>query len=255
MESSDHLGMIEESMERIARRRGVPFSEDHFDAIVELLKDPYWGTSLARFEVMEPDERDQWVEGLIRFAMVGTGETLPVPEAITRVVLSQTSDDMLAEVLYDFVCEFLSRTCGDEEDQYRDAILNLPRGLLIVYLLTNLDGEVSNGGFQQFFTNSSGEFVPETLKACTLAGSTRHREVLAKAIAVWEPARQFIEASPDPSNVDQALWQRIEEEVTPQLEELDAAYSELEDVESIPSLIAKYVRARPDECLLELPPL
>jgi Domain of unknown function (DUF4375) len=43
----------------------------------------------------------------------------------------------------------------------------LTRGERLYFLITTLDGEVRNGGFSQFFSNSSGEHYEETVAALT----------------------------------------------------------------------------------------
>lgn len=253
MLSDEDRRMIEESLERIAQRRGVPFSEEHYDVIAELLGDPFFGAALPDMAKKDQTERDQWVESLLRLSLMENSDSLPVPEAITAEVLSDTQDEALPQLLYDFVCEYLDRAGFYQAESDREILHDLPRGLLIVYLLTALDGEISNGGFSQFFTNSSGDYVPETLRACTLAGYDKHRQILEQAIEVWEPARRVIEMSDQTSSVDREAWDAITAEITPQLEKLDSAYYEAENSEPFGDVIASYVRKHPDECLAELP--
>jgi hypothetical protein len=53
----------------------------------------------------------------------------------------------------------------------------------IVYLVAMFDGEVVNGGFSQFFENSSGEHAAETLNALKGIGAVRSADLLQRAMA------------------------------------------------------------------------
>jgi Domain of unknown function (DUF4375) len=55
------------------------------------------------------------------------------------------------------------------------------------YCIHQLETEVSSGGFHQFFTNPSGAFTRETLKALTAVGATATRALLERAIAIAYP--------------------------------------------------------------------
>lgn len=68
-------------------------------------------------------------------------------------------------------------------DNYSEMSLrNMPKVLQIVYLINDLEMEVNNGGYLQFFTNSTGRFVDETLEALELIGATHNHQLLTKAV-------------------------------------------------------------------------
>ena len=58
---------------------------------------------------------------------------------------------------------------------------NLPTGDRLYYLLNVLTGEVHNGGFDQFFSNSSGDRYTETLAALTEVGAQPSLQLLLDA--------------------------------------------------------------------------
>ncbi|WAC73762.1 DUF4375 domain-containing protein [Roseateles sp. SL47] len=57
----------------------------------------------------------------------------------------------------------------------------LPRGDQLYYLVNVLSGEVHNGGFDQFFSNSSGERYLETVAALNELGASSVEGLLQEA--------------------------------------------------------------------------
>jgi hypothetical protein len=53
-------------------------------------------------------------------------------------------------------------------------------------LVNSLDSQVWNGGFHQFFFNSSGDFALDTLKTLYRIGANSHASLLEKAIAIFQ---------------------------------------------------------------------
>ena len=49
----------------------------------------------------------------------------------------------------------------------------------------NLEREINNGGFNQFFWNSSGNFTHETLKALKIINANIPANIVEKAISHW----------------------------------------------------------------------
>ena len=54
-----------------------------------------------------------------------------------------------------------------------------------IYRVGSFHGEVINGGFSQFFSNSSGNWVPETMDALEEVGAQLSRRLLAEAQALF----------------------------------------------------------------------
>jgi Domain of unknown function (DUF4375) len=60
----------------------------------------------------------------------------------------------------------------------------LPHGDRLYWLISVLSGEVHNGGFDQFFSNSSGDLYQETVDALTEVGDETTQGLLREARAV-----------------------------------------------------------------------
>ncbi len=57
----------------------------------------------------------------------------------------------------------------------------------VAYCLHQLEAEVNNGGFHQFFSNSTGEYVLETIEALNAIGARKTSDLLKRAVAIGFP--------------------------------------------------------------------
>lgn len=74
----------------------------------------------------------------------------------------------------------IGKKCG-----YGVATRNISRAELTIYLCQALEGEVNNGGFSQFFFNSSGDYASETVEALREIGALKTAVILQKANSVY----------------------------------------------------------------------
>jgi hypothetical protein len=61
---------------------------------------------------------------------------------------------------------------------------NMPKTLQVAYLINTLEAEANNGGYLQFFTNSSGRYTAETLEALEAIGAEHNQKLLLEAIQI-----------------------------------------------------------------------
>ncbi len=182
------------------------------------------------------------------------GESInPVPEAITLQLLDQIADDDLPDFLWQYILEVIKERHGSDE---RQAIAGFPESLRMCHALILLDSEVFNGGFYQFFTNSSGRFADEALNALSTVGADRHAKLLAEAIRVntelearhptyrqrWDDLH-----GNDDRDLDQ-FWSDVETNAAPVLDRLDSEYYSLSRSAPFWPLFVAYVRAHPQDC-------
>jgi hypothetical protein len=109
----------------------------------------------------------------------------------------------------------------------------------VVYMAYFLDAEVHNGGFDQYFFNSQGDYSAETVEALEAVGAARSAGLLRRARSVFKPE------APSPNR--NARWEqmdRMPKEIRAQWQAMDAAY--WAPGEDVMSLLCAYVRARPE---------
>ena len=72
-----------------------------------------------------------------------------------------------------------------EKTSYGEDLSPLNEWELTVYLVEELQSEVMNGGFDQYFFNSSGDHWEEAVTACETIGAVQTAELLQKATQAY----------------------------------------------------------------------
>lgn len=112
--------------------------------------------------------------------------------------------------------EYLSDKCS-----YGDKLEKLTDQEKTTYLCQELEAAVNNGGFSQFFFNSSGNFAMDTLYSLKSIGAMKTYELLNRAISLF-PDHIIPKDKAEREN----LLDEIDEEI---LNELDSAFYNYED--------------------------
>jgi hypothetical protein len=89
--------------------------------------------------------------------------------------------DLLHAIVDGLSAEMGGEDLPDEEDVLAEA----SPGQRAIYALTAADGEVNNGGFEQFFFNSSGALMHEAIEGAELIGASQQAEILRKAATIY----------------------------------------------------------------------
>ena len=114
-----------------------------------------------------------------------------------------------------------------EKCEYGDAMQNINDTQRVFYITQNLEMEVNNGGFSQYFFNSDGFFANEIVSAFEKIGAFKTAEICKKAIGIfpdavptdWEERQEFL----TPDN------EKEEERIEEILNECDMAFYEYEE--------------------------
>lgn len=111
--------------------------------------------------------------------------------------------------------------------------LRLAPKVQVAYCLHRLEAEVNNGGFEQFFSNSTGEYVSETIQALEKIGAIKTSELLKRAVSIGFPDGYPADASQYESAVID------DDNVADELDALDEEFFEY--VEPLADLVNKYL--------------
>jgi len=103
------------------------------------------------------------------------------------------------------------------------------------YLNQNLEREVNNGGFNQYFGNSSGNYAHETIKSLLLIGASKTADILQTAINQF-PANTV----PSDREERQNILKSIEDIANQVWDNLDQKFFAYED--DLNTLNINYVR-------------
>jgi hypothetical protein len=139
-----------------------------------------------------------------------------------------SSDNLNSSVieLDNFICELCE--WGDNVDALTEAQRNF-------YYNQNLEREINNGGFNQYFINSSGDFVHETINSLRTIGAHHTADILQAAIDQFPDQKV-----PRDRDERTELVEQIGETANEKWEELDQKFFEYKD--DLNSLNFEYVR-------------
>lgn len=99
---------------------------------------------------------------------------------LNQSIIAGIADNRLEQAVIDFIYEKI----GEDYEQSFDIITGLPWVYPVVYSTWVLEGEVSNGGFNQYFWNSSGEFAEVAATGFKALGVPDRAEIVQKAIVI-----------------------------------------------------------------------
>jgi hypothetical protein len=99
---------------------------------------------------------------------------------LTAEILKKIPDDKLEQAIMDFIDCYAQRKGVSEHD----VIKTLSPGFIAIYTTWWVEAEVVNGGFNQYFFNSSGSFASEAVAGFDLIGTPALARLMERAIAI-----------------------------------------------------------------------
>ena len=110
----------------------------------------------------------------------GTNATLERNDV--RIAKPARYDATVLESIFDAMLHAMGPNLEREGQILRQAT----RGERALYALWTVDGEVNNGGFEQFFVNTSGALTQEAIRGAREIGARRHERILRAAVAPFQ---------------------------------------------------------------------
>lgn len=101
----------------------------------------------------------------------------PVHSSLTAEVIDNTSDEDLLQTVFDD----LTRKLPKDYEKEKQTVLGWTKSQQAIYVIWVFEGEVNNGGFNQFYYNSSGQFADLVPGALRLIGANRFADLAGKA--------------------------------------------------------------------------
>jgi hypothetical protein len=106
----------------------------------------------------------------------------PIHKELTEQIIDKTSDDNLLQVVFDNLTE---KQPADYKKEY-ETVMSWNKSRQAIYMIWALEAEVNNGGYNQFYFNSSGQFykrLPDVLK---LVGANKFADLTKRANETFE---------------------------------------------------------------------
>jgi len=260
-----HTAAFDKAYEMGRRRRGTTFDEDKYlDAFfrsmamqADMMSRPDLKVALANLRALGDEEAPAESETSGEDRVAGTANALtgvdvPVesdapPEPVktgdaasawmTRADFDAVSDDQLEGMLW----EHISQSVESSSDGEVAAVKELSKGERMLYVTLGVEVEVNNGGFDQFFTNSSGGLTKMAVPAFKLVGAKKYATVMRRAIAAYartNPKQKIFK-------VDKTVKGYLKKYKDKSVDKVDDAFYAVK--EDLRALRVKYIRDNPDE--------
>lgn len=94
--------------------------------------------------------------------------------ALDSATIARIPDDNLEQAIVDFVIAKV----GDNWEHEYEIVTSLPAAIQDVFTTWVLENEVANGGLNQYFWNSSGQFAEEAAVGLRNIGAAQHAGIL-----------------------------------------------------------------------------
>lgn len=156
-----------------------------------------------------------------------------VHRTLTTSIIDTTPDDHLLQMV---IANVLAKLPGDEEARY-PAVLSLPKAQQAVYIVWWLEAEVNNGGYNQYYYNSTGEFAELAPQALRYIGASKFAHLTTKANAVYESEMKKILENQD-GTIESFS---ISYDGNP-LNRFDEAFYKLSEQESLRQILVDFIR-------------
>ena len=151
---------------------------------------------------------------------------------LTEQIIDTTSDDMLLEVVYDNLFRKLSATY----DKEYEIVLSWNKSRQAIYMISQLEAEVNNGGYNQFYFNSSGQFAAALPEALKLVGATKFADLTERANRTFEKEKSKI--TEDQDGTVEGFSKSYENNP---LNKFDKEFYKLNDVENLQKIQVDYI--------------
>ncbi len=106
----------------------------------------------------------------------------PIYKKLTEQIIDTTSDENLLQVVFDNLSE---KQPTDYEKEY-ETVMSWNKSRQAIYMIWALEAEVNNGGYNQFYFNSSGQFYKHLPDALNLVGAIKFADLTKRANDTFE---------------------------------------------------------------------
>jgi len=106
----------------------------------------------------------------------------PIHKQLTEQIIDTTSDDNLLQVVFD---NLSGKQPADSEKEF-ETVMSWNKSRQAIYMIWALEAEVNNGGYNQFYFNSSGQFYKHLPDALKFVGANKFADLTKQANDTFE---------------------------------------------------------------------
>ncbi len=157
----------------------------------------------------------------------------PIHKELTAKIIDTTSDASLLQVIFDNLSEKLPT---DSKKEY-ETVMSWNKSRQAIYMIWLLEGEVNNGGYNQFYFNSSGQFYKHLPELLRLVEANKYAELMQRANGIFEKDNEKITEHQD--GTSEGFSKSYEDNP---LNDLDMEFYELYKIENLQQIQIDYIR-------------
>ena len=157
---------------------------------------------------------------------------------LTEELIDNTSDDKLLQLIFDNLSQ---KSSEDYENEF-ETVMSWNKSKQAIYMIWALESEVNNGGYNQFYFNSSGQFykyLPDVLK---IVGANKYAELTKRANETFEKENAKISQHQD--GTIEGFSKSYEDNP---LNEFDDEFYDLYQTENLQQIQVDYIRKHKTE--------
>lgn len=156
-----------------------------------------------------------------------------IDNRLTEEMIDTTTGSDLLYLIFDDLYRSLPTNYKKE---YK-TVLSWNKSRQAIYMIWLLEAEVNNGGFNQFYFNSSGQFYTHLPEALKFVGATKFAELTEQANAVYEKEHKTIT-----QHLDGTIEGFSKSYENNPLNDFDSLFYELYEKEDLLELQVDYIR-------------
>ncbi len=161
---------------------------------------------------------------------------------MTTEILDSIPDDRIEQAIFDNIYEII----GDDYENELSNVKKLSIGQRAFFSTWIIEGEVNNGGFNQFYFNSSGQYAQMAEIGFMTIGAEKFSELTKRANKIYSENKERLE------EFDDGTMESFSESYKDNpLNDLDTEFYNLYDSEKIGELRIKYIRENKNEFITE----
>lgn len=162
----------------------------------------------------------------------------PIYKELTIAIIDATADHELIQTIFDN----LEKKFPEDYQKEYETVLSFNKARQTIYVIWLLEAEVNNGGFNQYYENSSGQFAELTPEALRLIGANMFADLMIKANQLYEDENEQITKHMD--GTIEGFSKSYEDNP---LDAMDTEFYEIEKVENLRELQINFIRKNKGE--------
>lgn len=183
-------------------------------------------------EAKKDTEFEQFKKSIVEF------ENRKIYKELTTEILNSIPDDKLEQAIFDNIYEII----GDDYENELNNVKKLSKGQQAFFSTWIIEGEVNNGGFNQFYFNSSGQYAKMAEMGFMTIGAEKFSELTKRANKIYAANKERLE------EFDDGTMESFSESYKDNpLNDLDTEFYNLYDSEKIGELRIKYIQENTKE--------